>query len=195
MPDPEHSKPLTSVAQSENRAGGDVVGGNKNTTNLAIGSVSPTDAITRLLERLIREQKADVQAQTIIDELKRFQVPQEPVPVGLEQKLKDGCREDIIHFATTAKQEFAKKLAKETLFESAQEIHALVLSRIYCMFSTQISPAIKTGADRLAVDALIRAQIIDPIVAELQNTPFRYYDEHVYGMIFYLTGNCYLKWK
>src|SRR5712692_3079977 len=117
MADSEHSKASTSVAQTENRAGGDVVAGNKNTTNLAIGSVSPSDAITRLLERLIREQKADVRAQKIIDELKRFQVPEEQVPVGLEQKLKDGCREDIIHFATTAKQEFAKKLAQETLFE------------------------------------------------------------------------------
>jgi len=37
--------------------------------------------------------------------------------------------------------------------------------------------------------------IIDPLVAELQKTSFRYYDVEVSGMLFYLTGNCYVRWN
>ena len=186
--------PRELVNQSGNTAGGDIVAGNLAKTVVNIGTISPTGVLTRLLDKLTQEQKADVQAKKIIDELKRFQEPQDPVPLGLDVKLTNGKRDDVIHFATQAKERFMKKLAQETLFESAQEIHALVLSRIYSIFWTQISPAIKTGASRVAVDALIRTQIIEPIVAELQNTPFRYYDEHVHGMLYYLTGNCYLRW-
>jgi len=184
--------PSSSVTQSGNTAGGNIIGGNQ--TNLTLGTLSPTGVLSQLLDKLVKEQKADLRAQSIIEELKRFHEPQETVPIGLTTKLEKGGRNDLIPFATEAKERFAKKLAKETLFESAQEIHALVLSRIYSVFSTQISPLIKSGADRQAVDALIRVQIIEPIVSELQNTPFRYYDEHVYGMIYYLTGNCYVKW-
>jgi hypothetical protein len=191
MPD----EPKNTVSQSGNLAGGHIVGGNLiNETTVNIGTISPTGVLTRLLEKLVREQKADARAQKIIEELKRFQEPQEPVPIGLDTKLTNGNRADVIHFATQAKERFVKKLAQESLFESAQEIHALVLSRIYSVFCTQISPAIKSGTDRMVVDALVRAQIIEPIVMELQNTPFGYYDEHVFGMIFFLTGNCYLKW-
>jgi LmbE family N-acetylglucosaminyl deacetylase len=162
---------------------------------LTNGYVSPTGALRGLLQRLQSEQMADERAKKIIDELKRFSEPQEEVPVGLDRKLKDGGRHDLVDFATRAKEHFAKNLAQNTFFESAQEIHALFLSRIYTVFSTEISPQIKAGASRAVVDALIRRLIIEPVVAELQLTPFRYYDDHIYGMLYYLTGNCYVKWQ
>ena len=186
---------VVTTRQSDNVAGGDIVGGHKVTTNLNIGSPSPTGALRRLLEKLQHEQATDTRARKIIDELKRFDEPQDPVPLGLQQKLADGKRDDLVEFATKTKEQFVKKLAQNTFFESAQEIHALFLSRIYCIFNTQVLPQIKEGVDRQVIDALIRAHIIDPIVAELQETPFRYYDEHVHGMLYYLTGNCYVKWN
>ena len=185
---------MAGTRQTRNRVGGDIVGRDK-TSTVQIGSVPATFALRRLVEKLAEEQKNDIRAKEIIAELKRYQVPLDPVPISLEQKLKDGHREDIVIFATEAKEQFAKKLAKNTFFESAQEIHALLLSKIYCVFKAQVLPQIQQGADRLAVDRLVQTLIIDPIVVELQETPFRYYDEHVHGMLYYLTGNCYIVWK
>jgi len=186
------------TTQCDNIAGGDVVGRDKHvnaqSTHLHLPAPSSVGQLARLLERLTIEERQGNQAAGLIEELKRFCEPVEANPIGVEQKLLDGGRADLIEFALQAKEQFAKKLARNTFFESAQEIHALLLSKIYSVFWNEIIPQIRAGASRAIIDVLVRERIIDPIVGELQSTPFRYYDEHVHGMLYYLTGNCYVKW-
>lgn len=179
------------VIQTGNKAARDVIGGDQWNVNLPAPSIA---ALTVLLEKLSKEQENDERAKEVIAELLRFQEPKEPTPIGLEKKLADGGRSHHIEFALEAKECFVKKLAKNTLFESAQEIHVFVLGRIYTVFRTHIATLISQGASLDVVDAAVRTLIIEPLVAELQETSFRYYDEEVYGMLFYLTGNCYIRW-
>jgi hypothetical protein len=185
---------LSRTTQSNNVTGGDVVAGDKIQHSFTMSTPSPAGGLMHLLKRLQEEQRGDARAQEMIDELKRFTEPKERIPIGVEQKLTDGGRTDLIAFALQAKEDFAKKLAQNTFFESAQEIHALFLSRIYSVFSTRILPMIRDGAHPDVVNTLIQTWIIEPTVAELQQTPFRYYDDHVQGMLFYLTGNCHIVW-
>lgn len=180
------------VTQKGNFVGGHLIGGDQ--INNTIFEISPTHALGCLLERLEKEMASGSAAQGLIDELKRFSEPVETNPLGIVKKLENGNRSDLIDYAMQAKEQFAKKLAKNTFFESAQEIHALLLSKIYSIFTHQIAPAIKRGEDRAIIDGMVRCLIIEPIVADLQQTPFRYYDEHVHGMLYYLTGNCYINW-
>lgn len=182
-----------SVTQSNNTVGGDLVGGNK--YEFSFQPTSAIAAVRILLEKLQAEQKTDQRASAIIDDLRRFGEPIETEPIGLEKKLSDGGREYQIRFALEAKQQFVKKIAENTLFESAQEIHVLVLSKIYSVFSTEISNLISQGSSREIVDQAIRHLIIDPLVADLQITSFRYYDTEIFGMLYYLTGNCYINWR
>ena len=118
MPD----EPKNTVSQSGNLAGGHIVGGNLiNETTVDIGTISPTGVLTRLLEKLVREQKADARAQKIIEELKRFQEPQEPVPIGLDTKLTNGNRADVIHFATQAKERFVKSSNRKACLKALKK--------------------------------------------------------------------------
>lgn len=181
----------SSVTQSGNNASGDIIAGDQININF------PTPALSRLtllLQKFQAEQENDIQTKQVIDELLRYQEPRTPSPVGLEKKLEDGGRLYQVDYALEAKEAFVKKLARNTLFESAQEIHAMVLGKIHSVFRTQISSLISQNMPLDVVDKAIQLSIIDPLVTELQQTSFRYHDQEVWGMLYYLTWNCYIRW-
>lgn len=178
------------IRQEGNNAARDVIG-----QKIELIYQAPAiDALTKLVESLRKEQKDDIKAYAVIEELQRYREPKEPIPIGLQKKLDDGGRQYQVEYAMEAKELFAKKLAENTFFESAQEIHALVLSKIHSEFNIHISKLIADGANIEEVNAVVQMRIIDPLVSDLQKTPFRYYAEVVYGMLYYLTGNCFIRW-
>lgn len=180
------------VEQSNNHAGGDVVAGNK--TINQFGTPPPSSHLVWLLEQYQVEVENNVHTHEKLRELQRFGIAKEEPLIPLETKLIEGKRGDLIEFAMEAKEQFTKELARHTHFPSAQKIHAHLLSKIWSVFSTRILPAIRSGQERLAVERLIQTEIIDPTLAELRSNPFAYSDTEVQGMIYYLTGNCHIRW-
>jgi hypothetical protein len=180
--------------QEGNQAGGDIVGRDKITNLNQFGPSAPSSHLGRLLERYQHELKCDDRTLEKLRELERFGEAKEDPLIPLETKLREGQREDLINFAMETKESFAKQLARHTHFESAQKIHIHLLSRVWCVFQTRILPEIKAGQPRLAIERLIQSEIIDPTLADLQENPFQYSDQEVQGMIYYLTGNCHIRW-
>lgn len=184
------------LQQNNNQALGDIVGGNKSEiTNVnQFGTPAPSSRLAQLLDRYRHELKNDERTSEKLEELQRYGEAKENPLIPIETKLKEGQRGDLIDFALETKECFAKQLARHTHFESAQKIHLHLLAHIWSVFQTRILPEIQAGQSRLAIERLIQSEIIDPTLADLRDNPFDYSDREVQGMLYYLTGNCHIRW-
>ncbi len=120
---------------------------------------------------------------------------------GLDEKLKDGgFSQSAIDDARRQKELYAKKATQYECYPSAQQINLLLFARIKNEFNVYILPLIK---DRVCVDIIMRKiyeQIVNPIMDLLDahgsyDEYLHYTSDHIYGMIYYLTGMCHLNWK
>jgi hypothetical protein len=197
LSDPEKPEVKTTATGTAAVAAGQITN-SAVTTNVDqsthLAPIAPSSRIAALLNRYHEEASSDHRTGEIIAELKRFTAPVVDDPLSLAEKLKAGNRADLVNFATETKEVFVKKLAKFTLFESAQAIHVHVLSRIYSVFETQILPMIRANAPRDKVELAIQHRIIEPVLADLQENPFGYSHLEIHGMVYYLTGNCKIVW-
>lgn len=197
-PDPKELKGLQASAPGTGAVAAGNITNSPITTNVDASThlppLPPSSRIAALLDRYREELKNDRRTAEIVAELRRFTAPAVEDPLTLEDKLTAGNRADLVNFATEVKELFVKKLAKFTLFESAQAIHVHVLSRIYSVFETQILPMIRANTARDKVELAIQHRIIEPILVDLQENPFGYSHEDIYGMVYYLTGNCKVTW-
>ncbi len=186
--------PHRPVEQRNNQAMGDIVGGNKTEIINQFGTPAPSSRLAQLLERYRHELAHNEQTSEKLRELQRYGEAKETPLIPIETKLSDGQRSDLIEFALETKEIFAKQLVRHTHFESAQRIHLHLLSRIWAIFQTRILPEIRAGQPRLTIERLIQSEIIDPTLADLRDNPFHYSDPEIHGMIYYLTGNCHIRW-
>jgi hypothetical protein len=116
--------------------------------------------------------------------------------IGLEEKLKNGNRENLIDWAKETKEMFHKKLFKSAqLSFSAQQINAYILSNIKRTFIEEVYVLICNNTPQEQINMVITERIIKPIKAELGINLFQYNDADIQGMIYFLTGNCHIKWN
>jgi hypothetical protein len=76
----------------------------------------------------------------------------------------------------------------------AQDIITLVLSQIYSNFILQVTPAIESGESRQVVDALISDKVISPAMQMLGENDLMITNEDILGLLFFLGGNCHIRW-
>lgn len=151
--------------------------------------------ISQLVKKYKDEKNNNVEFRQTIEKLEHYSSPVSNEPIlTLEQKLKNGGREDLINFALRTKEMFGKKLAKHSLSESAQEIHAFLLAEIVSRYHTSVYPHIYSGATIAAVNALIQTQIIEPLQEILGENALGHYADEINGMLYFLTGTCHIKW-
>jgi hypothetical protein len=116
--------------------------------------------------------------------------------IGLEQKLIDGHRDSLIEYAKEVKERFHKKLLKTSQYSlAAQEINAYILFKIRACFMGEIYELICNDTPIQQINFLITERIIKPTMAELGLNIFQYTDDDIRGMIYFLTGNCHIKWS
>lgn len=149
--------------------------------------------------RSLREEIENNTTREIIEDLLEYNTKLDGTK-GLEEKLTDGgfARSDI-NWAMRKKQQYAKKATKYECYPSAQEINLLLFGEIKAKFDRYIFPSIKKGVD---VDSVMRDLdeiIVTPIMKMLNENgahdeDLRYTTDHIYGMIYYLTGMCHLNW-
>ena len=81
-----------------------------------------------------------------------------------------------------------------------QEDNLDLYSRIVHEFKIYITPMVEDEKPLREIMAVLHEQIVKPILEIYQRNGYseenlRYTCEHIYGMIYYLTGNCHLNWK
>jgi hypothetical protein len=149
----------------------------------------------RLLDKLRLEREGQQTIRHTIDQLLHYQMPVDSGPVqGVEQKLDKAGRSDELVEASRLKEQFTKQIAKHWMYESAQLIFAHVLGLTRDRFVAEVLPAIDRGASRTEIDAIVVTRVIDQVAAELGPNELEMLRTDIRGMLFFLTGNCFLRW-
>lgn len=186
------------MTQRDNIVFGDQSGRDINKTyieNYVYDASKARSIMTRLIEKYKEEASKNIEFRDTIKKLEHIskQIDGEEV-IGLEAKLKKAGKIGIIKFASETKELFSKKLAEHQFSETAQTIHSYLLVHIYTLFYSYVYPQILKGVSDEEVSRLVREHIIKEIENLLEENVLDIYSDEIYGMIYYLTGNCRIKW-
>jgi hypothetical protein len=181
---------LTTISGSS--AGGDIAGGDITKTTVYQG---PRSALREMTERFRLECAADKHLSCFIERLQHFvaAAPESPSR-DLETKLRDGGRPDLVRDALLLKERFAKKLLRLQFSEQAQEIFAHVLSKIHAFFTLRVHPRSGANVARPQIDDLIYQELLAPLYDEIGNSELGLDLLDLQGMVYYLGGNCHIRW-
>lgn len=189
------------ITQRGNRAGGhisgnDIIDVHGDYINQS-APVIPESKLSKLYRRLKDEAADDQQLLDYIDQLAIYtRVVQDEEVIGLDGKLTAADRSDQIEMAMRMKEQVYAQIRQTIFSRTCQTIYATLMAKIWEEFTSYVRPAITGGASRAEVDALINKHVIKPITAELDNCIE--YDgianTEVRGMLYFLTGNCHLRW-
>jgi C-terminal domain 9 of the ABC-three component (ABC-3C) systems len=185
------------VKQSKNIVGGDQAAGNIDKRQYTyIQSGGKPTYMSTLIERFKDEMTNDVVFRSMVEKLQHFctQVDDGGEVAGLEAKLSAGEYGQFLEFARITKEQFSKKLTKYQFYESAQLIHAYVLADIYVLFNNKIYPLIKKGEPQATILSAIQELVISPVQDRLEENVLELFADEINGALYFLTGNCHIKW-
>jgi hypothetical protein len=177
------------VDQRGANAGGDLVAGSKNV------QVLPRQTqLEGWIRRLESEQPDLGRIRDFVDNLQIYFNPRPyDEVVGLEAKLQHAGRESQCLRALQMKEAFSKLLERWQAYSAAQEIFAYFLAKIDACFETDIVPILATESSA-AIDQMIKSKLVDPILEEMSLAPFMLNANHVFGMVYWLAEQCYVRW-
>ena len=183
------------INQGSASARGDIVGGNKTTTSETHNHFEKRRTqIEGWLEKLATEMESDQQVQEMVESLQYYHEKfSEDGVEGLEAKLQHANRSEQLTVAIMRKEAFSKLLEKYSLYGSAQEIFAFLLSRIETLYEVEVMPYFETMGPA-EIDNRIMEKVIEPVVAEIGTAPFMVNYTHVFGMVYWLAEQCFVRW-
>lgn len=190
-----------SVDQSNASAEGDIVAGNKGDNilgdkvqNKQVYFAKDKTAVEKIVDKLKREIEGNETTQRLIDELVYFhdRISTDGIN-GLENKLQHAGLGQMQLRAFEQKEKFAKFLEKWSLYHSAQELISVTLVRVrnryeqgvYCQIGT-----IEAGE----IGCLTMDTVVQPLVDELTNDIFIVDDDLIFGMLYWLAEQCFVRW-
>lgn len=115
--------------------------------------------------------------------------------IGLENKLDNGNRRDLLARASFLKNKFARRVAKNQMSITEQRVYIQILSAINTTWYQLIHPKIISGANNDEVDKIIFNELINPVHQAIVRFDSMVTTETVLGMLYFLTGKCHLIWE
>lgn len=113
----------------------------------------------------------------------------------LGQKLSDGNRDFLLDYAMDVKERVSKKIMQFSHYKSAQELYTYILTNIRTTFLHEVSPRIKSGDFKLyEINDLVEDKIIQPVLENVHGCSLNIDKDELYGLLYILTGNCYIEW-
>jgi hypothetical protein len=187
--------PSNDVLITDTNIGGNVIGRDDNSFNIN-NSYERSAYLQDLYEKFLKEKTENQELHEFCEELDYLNSIIDKEVIGLEQKLKDGRREYLIDYAKDVKERFHKKLIQTTQYSSvAQDINIYLLTKVRRGFMMEIYKLICDNEPQEKIHLLITERIINPVKTDLGINLFRYTEDDIMGMIFFLTGNCHIKWS
>jgi len=186
----------TTSTQIGNKPGGDLVGRDKYEETTIIQKYGARrTSLSILNDKYLQEMHEETEIYEYIQELMHYVDSSEDDVRGLEDKLRSALRDtNYIEEAKRYKELFAKRLVKRDLSPSAQKIFAYLLGKIKQSFRYKIIPSIKSGIDCDTIEKMIFSDVIEPINKELEENVLNITWDESIGMLYFLTGNCHLRW-
>lgn len=184
--------------QIGNIVGGDQAGRDINKTINVYPHSKP--ALSILIKKYEQEKADDVIFTSMVEKLQHFVAnidAKDDEFSGLEEKLTDGKYDAYLEYAKRAKESFAKRLTKLQLYESAQKILAFLLADILTRYHNTVYPLIEKGSTQEEVLKAVQDEIVDPIHMMFEECfiSLELYKDEVNGALYFLTGNCHIKWR
>lgn len=162
------------IVQKDNTVLGDQAARdiNKQTTIYNIGNQSNNiSTIQALLEKFKTERENNTQLNQFIEELDYYNNPLDGDVIGLNKKLEDGKRENLIEYALRVKDAYHRKLYKYQFSEAAQKINLHFLALVESYFMNEVYPRICNEEDPNVINGLISELIINPLSNQLSENP------------------------
>jgi hypothetical protein len=165
------------------------------------GSVyfSKKTRFSKRFEKLNQEVASDERYEGIMESLKYYLTSRDGI--DMPTKLQDGgFKESEIIEATRKKEKFAKRLELNKFFESAQWIDCQLFGKIKMDFEAFVLPLVNKSAlkDEILKEVVLKVvqPVLDLINIEGENDEVLNYNaDDIFGMVYYLTGQCHLNWK
>lgn len=151
----------------------------------------------KLVEEFERElETGEIEFREFIDKIQHYTSNIDDEVIGLERKLENGGFKDDYSWAKEMKEYYFKKITVNGLSKATQKIHAFILARVCINFNLHVRGAINDGVPKNIVRELITSKVILPVQEMLgENNVLDLYDDDITAMIYFLTGNCHIKWK
>jgi len=109
-----------------------------------------TNTLIEIIERSKKLSEEDEEYKNLLEELNSLLStrPGRNI-IGLEEKLKNGKREEVIDDAIYLESKFARRVAKEQLSRTAQAVYLHCLSKIKASFFHNIRPLLDSNQDKI----------------------------------------------
>lgn len=150
-------------------------------------------------EKLNSEVTSDERYEGIMESLKYYLTRLDGIDAPT--KLEDGgFKESEVIEAMKKKDKFAKRLQLNRFYESAQWIDSQLFAKIKMNFEAFILPLVNKSSSKEEIMREVVMRVIEPVL-ELINIEgendevLNYNADDIFGMIYYLTGQCHLNWK
>jgi hypothetical protein len=115
--------------------------------------------------------------------------------IGLEKKLQNGSFNENVELAETLKEMFYRKVEHFRFSKSAQKIFLYVMANVMSLFHTKIYQLICNDTAHDIIMSKIQDEIVDVLSQKLGENILEIYNDCILGMLYYLTGNCHIKWS
>lgn len=186
-----------SVSQHDNSAEKVIARDDNSVTNNYMNGTQKTiSAIADMYLRILENSDQHINDDTyedVKDSLFRYRNPKSEIK-DLSKKLMEADRSELIEDALELKESTIKLMTRYEASNSGQFILVHILSTIASKHKAFVVPAIKDKLSRATVDAIIDTQVIGNALEILNGTNRSITSEKMYGLMYYLAGNCHIKW-
>lgn len=152
-------------------------------------------SLEKVIQKIIAASKDNQELVDIIKDLTEY-ITTHPYReiIGLEKKLENGHRKDLIGNAILFKNKFSRRVAKTQMSITEQRVYVQILSHILISFNQFVRPKILENSPASEIDILVFNHIIEPAhkaIIDYDNTVTK---EFILGMLYFLTGRCHIVW-
>ena len=167
--------------------------------NIFQTSQAPQSRLASWFAKLQEDFKNDCRLQKKMDDIMHYRTKL-PHTIGLQCKLQDGGFSKIaIDKARRQKQSYAKKATRFQYFEIANKIDNYLFAIVSEHFDREVLPLIEDEKPLREINQAVYDKVIMPVLQELDavgaaDTCLCYTLDDVFGMLYYLTGNCHINW-
>ncbi|WP_053002191.1 ABC-three component system protein [Kordia jejudonensis] len=161
-----------------------------------IKGVSDLDQMKSLVEDY-KEEVASGKSEfkELFDKIRHFTSNIDKIKQELSEKLDDGGFKDDTDWATELKEAYTMRLLKNDVSLAQQKIHAFLLVKVQMAFRRHVLSAIRNGKNKEEIRLLIDDQVISKVGSYLgYDNVLNLYEDDINGMLYFLTGNCHIKW-
>lgn len=169
---------------------------NDNAQHVGDNNFTTLSHLETAIEQIKKTWKSDETLIDILEDLADY-LNKNPLrdSIGLEKKLENGRRQDLIRRGIHLKGKFARRVAKNQMAQTEQHVYIQTLAAIDTTWHQSVYPRILAGASNLEIDLAINEEIIKPIHQAIVRFDPTVTTETVSGMVYFLTGMCHLIWE